>query len=59
MAEPTMREILDRLDVQEQELARLRAASPAKLRRKGFLGGRLGRSLAVLTTALIIALETV
>lgn len=56
MAEPTMREILDRLDVQEQELARLRAASPAKLRRKGFLGGRLGRSLAVLTTALIIAL---
>ncbi len=56
MAEPTMREILDRLDVQKQELARLRAASPAKLRRKGFLGGRLGRSLAVLTTALIIAL---
>lgn len=56
MTEPTMREVLDRLDKQEQELAALRAARAEKPRRKGFLGGRLGRSLAVLTTALIIAL---
>jgi hypothetical protein len=56
MTEPTTREILDRLEIQERELATLRAARAERPRRKGFLGGRLGRSLAVLTTALIIAL---
>ena len=56
MAEPTMREILDRLERQERELMTLRATRVEKPRREGFLGGRLGRSLVVLTTALIIAL---
>jgi len=56
MAEPTMREILARLETQERELATLRATRAEKPRRNGFLSGRLGRSLAVLTTALIIAL---
>jgi len=56
MAEPTMREVLDRLERQEQELAALRVIRAEKPRRKGFLGGRLGRSLVVLTTALIVAL---
>lgn len=54
MTEPTTREILERLEIQERELATLRAARAERPRRKGFLGGRLGRSLAVLTTALII-----
>jgi hypothetical protein len=53
MTEPTMRNVLDRLDKQERELTQLRAARTG---RTSLPGGRKSRFLTLGVTALLVAL---
>lgn len=57
MSDQSMREILARLDAQEAELAALRAERTARQRRRLQVpGGRRTRLIAIITSALLVAL---